>query len=160
MGADRNTPLPSRSGAGARGLDSQATPHCSTRTTGFDGPPTTDVRARRLVPVGQRLRTSGETKMVMTGDRTYEVRVTGLVPNSVLLRLGDVEVTTQELRTVLSGRFPDQAALHGFLHRLRSLGLDVVEVRQVVSRASAAASNTVEADKVGGEDAPDTDTGA
>ena len=97
---------------------------------------------------------------MMTGDRTYEVRVTGLVPNSVLLRLGDVEVTTQELRTVLSGRFPDQAALHGFLNRLRSLGLDVVEVRRVVGRTSAAASNKAQPDKVGGDDVPDTDAGA
>lgn len=64
-------------------------------------------------------------------DRSYEVRVAGLVPNALLTGLGDVEVATQELRTVLSGLFPDQAALHGFLHRLRSLGLDVVEVRQV-----------------------------
>ena len=63
--------------------------------------------------------------------RRYEVRVAGLVPNALLTGLGDVEVATQELRTVMSGQFPDQAALHGFLHRLRALGLDVVEVRQV-----------------------------
>jgi hypothetical protein len=69
-------------------------------------------------------------------DRRYEVRVAGLVPNALLTGLGDVEVATQELRTVLSGRFPDQAALHGFLHRLRSLGLDVVEVRQVAGGAA------------------------
>ena len=69
-------------------------------------------------------------------DRRYEVRVAGLVPNALLTGLGDVEVATQELRTVLSGRFPDQAALHGFLHRLRALGLDVVEVRQVAGAAA------------------------
>ena len=63
--------------------------------------------------------------------REYEVRVSGLVPADVLIELGDVEVTTQELRTVLSGTFPDQAALYGFLHRLRSLGLDIVEIRRV-----------------------------
>jgi hypothetical protein len=33
--------------------------------------------------------------------------------------------------TVLSGRFPDKAALNGFLHRLRAYGLEVVEVRRV-----------------------------
>ena len=53
-------------------------------------------------------------------DRRYEVRVAGLVPNALLTGLGDVEVATQELRTVLSGLFTDQAALHGFLHRLRA----------------------------------------
>jgi hypothetical protein len=61
----------------------------------------------------------------------YEVRIAGSVPAAVLLELGDVEAAEQELRTVLSGRFTDQAALYGFLHRLRALGLDVVEVRRV-----------------------------
>ena len=65
-------------------------------------------------------------------DRKYEVRVTGLVPTQDLLdELGDVEVTEHEVRTVISGRFPDQAALYGFLHRLRAFGLEVVEVRRV-----------------------------
>jgi hypothetical protein len=65
-------------------------------------------------------------------DRKYEVRVTGLVPTQDLLdELGDVEVTEHEVRTVISGCFPDQAALYGFLHRLRAFGLEVVEVRRV-----------------------------
>ena len=63
--------------------------------------------------------------------RQYEVRVSGLVPADVLVELGDIEVSSQELRTVLSGTFPDQAALYGFLNRLRGFGLVVVEVRRV-----------------------------
>jgi len=69
----------------------------------------------------------------MTSDRLYEVRVTGVVPDVALVDLDDVEVARQEMRTVLSGRFTDQAELYGFLHRLRSLGLEVVEVRQVAA---------------------------
>jgi hypothetical protein len=62
----------------------------------------------------------------------YEIRVEGLVPTAELLReLGDVEVVEHEFRTVLSGSFPDQAALYGFLQRLRSFGLEVVEVRRI-----------------------------
>jgi hypothetical protein len=62
----------------------------------------------------------------------WEVRVTGIVPAEELLEeLGDVEVAEHEYRTLLSGRFPDQAALHGLLQRLRARGLEVVEVRQV-----------------------------
>lgn len=73
-------------------------------------------------------------------DRTYEVRVTGLVPTQDLLdELGDVEVAEHEVRTVLSGRFPDQAALYGFLHKLRAYGLEVVEVRRVPSGEQPAA---------------------
>ena len=65
-------------------------------------------------------------------DRMYEVRVTGLVPTKDLIsELGDVAVAEHEMRTVLSGRFPDQAALYAFLHRLRAYGLEVVEVRRV-----------------------------
>lgn len=71
--------------------------------------------------------------MAMTTDRSYEVRITGLVPDVALVELEDVEVLRQEMRTVLSGHFADQAALYGFLQRLRSLGLEVVEVRQVAA---------------------------
>jgi hypothetical protein len=49
----------------------------------------------------------------------------------VLSRLGGVEVSAQDLRTVLTGHFQDHAELYGFLSRLRSLRLDVVEVRRV-----------------------------
>ena len=65
-------------------------------------------------------------------DRTYEVRVNGLVPTEELLeQLRDVRVAEHEYRTVLSGRFLDQAELYGFLNLLRSYGLEVVEVRRV-----------------------------
>ncbi|HEU4947662.1 MAG TPA: hypothetical protein VFT31_10950 [Kribbella sp.] len=58
----------------------------------------------------------------------------GLVPTQELLdQLGDVEMAEHEFRTVLSGRFADQAALYGFLHRLRAYGLEIVEVRRVPS---------------------------
>lgn len=65
-------------------------------------------------------------------DRTYEVRINGLVPTKELLEeLRDVEIAEHEFRTVLSGRFIDQAELYAFLNRLRSYGLEVVEVRRV-----------------------------
>lgn len=62
----------------------------------------------------------------------YEIRVEGLLPTAELLReLGDVGVVEHEFRTVLTGTFPDQAALYGFLQRLRAFGLEVVEVRRI-----------------------------
>lgn len=64
--------------------------------------------------------------------RVYEVRLAGEVPTQDLLReLGDAEIVEREVRTVVSGRFVDQAALHGFLNRLRAYGLEVIEVRRV-----------------------------
>ena len=65
-------------------------------------------------------------------DRTFEVRINGLVPTEELLdQLGDVRAAEHELRTVLSGRFGDQSELYSFLNLLRSYGLDVIEVRRV-----------------------------
>jgi hypothetical protein len=60
------------------------------------------------------------------------VRVAGLVADSAL----DPEtrqVVTAELEcvTVLHASFSDQAALHGFLHRLHDSGFNVVDVRCV-----------------------------
>jgi hypothetical protein len=40
------------------------------------------------------------------------------------------------VRTVVRGRFEDQAALYGFLNRLRAFGLEVIEVRRVPAARS------------------------
>jgi hypothetical protein len=65
-------------------------------------------------------------------ELTWQVRVTGHVPTDDLLdEIGEIVVAEHEYRTVLSARFPDQAALHGFLQRLRARGFEVVEVRRV-----------------------------
>ena len=57
----------------------------------------------------------------MGADR-YEVHVAGLVSSDELAEevegLGEAEAVEHQLCTVLSGTFPDQAALHRFLHRL------------------------------------------
>jgi hypothetical protein len=63
---------------------------------------------------------------------TYEVRVSGLVPEEMLEDFGDVTMTTTAVCTVLSGSVADQSALLGMLARLRALGLDVMEVRRVL----------------------------
>jgi hypothetical protein len=84
-------------------------------------------------------------------ERSYEVRVAGLVPTQDLLdELGDVEVAEHEFRTVLTGHFTDQAALHAFLHRLRSFGLEVVEVRRIPGTESPADEPTAD----GPDDSP------
>jgi hypothetical protein len=64
---------------------------------------------------------------------TYEVRVSGLVSDDVIAECGDIRVTTTSASTVLSGEVRDQSALLGLLARLRALGLDVVEVRRVLT---------------------------
>jgi hypothetical protein len=80
----------------------------------------------------------GQLRIDLMADRTFEIRVIGLVPTQDLLaELGDVETAEHEFRTVLSGRFADQAALYGFIHKLRSFGLEIVEVRRVPTGAES-----------------------
>lgn len=70
-------------------------------------------------------------KWCMSSPITYEVRISGEVSEDALEDLGDVDVTTASASTVLSGSVADQAALLGLLARLRSLGLEITEVRRV-----------------------------
>jgi len=77
--------------------------------------------------------------------RTYEIRLSGLVPTELLrAQVGNVEVAEPQLRTVLSARFVDQAELHGFLNRLQSLGLEVVEVRRLPEGSGEDAASTAD----------------
>jgi len=92
-------------------------------------------------------------------ERAYEVRVAGLVSTQDLLdELGDVEVAEHEFRTVLTGHFADQAALHGFLHRLRAFGLEVVEVRRVATADTDTHPVGTPAGTAMGPEAPKTPT--
>ncbi len=63
-------------------------------------------------------------------QRMYEIRVAGAVPEEDLEDMGAVQVTPEQVNTVLYG-VSDQAALYGLLDRLRALGVVVVEVRRV-----------------------------
>ena len=60
----------------------------------------------------------------------FEVRVAGVVPDSDLRDLRAVTLAPDQVSTVLYG-IDDQAALYGLLARLRSLGIEVMEVRRV-----------------------------
>jgi hypothetical protein len=63
-------------------------------------------------------------------EATYEIRVTGAVPDQDLQDMGAVTLAVDQVNTVLYG-IPDQSALYGLLARLRALGVEVVEVRRI-----------------------------
>ena len=63
-------------------------------------------------------------------ESMYEIRVAGTVPEEDLKDMGAIRYAHDQVHTVLYG-VSDQVALYGLLERLRSLGLDVVEVRRV-----------------------------
>ena len=64
---------------------------------------------------------------------TYEIRISGTLPEDVAAEFDDVQIMATAVSTVLSGDLADQAALLGLLARLRALGLDVLEVRRMLA---------------------------
>ena len=61
---------------------------------------------------------------------TYEIRIAGRVDETTLTSFAGLEVRLRDDDTILTGQF-DQAALHGMLEMIRSLGLDLLEARRV-----------------------------
>jgi len=60
----------------------------------------------------------------------YVIRVEGRL-STALTSAFPALVATQQSQTVLHGTIVDQVTLHGVLARLRSLGVDVVEVHRL-----------------------------
>lgn len=63
------------------------------------------------------------------GPQVYELRVRGVVPSDVLEEIGAEDMGDEPPLTILRTAPTDQPGLHGMLQRLRSLGLDLLEVR-------------------------------
>ena len=76
--------------------------------------------------------TTDRERAAMTA-RTYEIRVSGVLPDDAAADFDDVRISATDVTTVLSGELADQAALLGLLARLRELGVNVVEVRRVLT---------------------------
>ena len=77
--------------------------------------------------------------------QVYELRVRGTVPESVLLEIGAYDVGEEPPLTFLRTEPTDQSGLHGLLQRLRSLGLDLLEVRATPVIEPRTHSETLEA---------------
>jgi hypothetical protein len=63
----------------------------------------------------------------------YEVRVRGLLGETLLCAFPDMRAAADGDETVLTAPLPDQAALHGLLGRIEALGLELLEVRRAYS---------------------------
>jgi hypothetical protein len=66
----------------------------------------------------------------MRAQPTYEIRIADELDEATLTSFAGLDVTVRAGVTVITGQF-DQAALHGMLEMIRSLGLDLEEVRRV-----------------------------
>jgi hypothetical protein len=65
----------------------------------------------------------------------YEIRIKGRLSDSLLAAFEGLTTTVQPVETVLYGPVQDQAALYGLLDRIQSLGLELVEIRQLPATA-------------------------
>ena len=61
----------------------------------------------------------------------YEFRVRGRLGEGVLATFAGMDAEIEPVETILRGDIDDQAALHRILEQIRSLGLELVEVRRV-----------------------------
>ena len=59
-----------------------------------------------------------------------EIRVCGLLGETVLAGFPGLRATERDGETVLAGTVPDQAALFGVLAQVEALGLELIEVRR------------------------------
>jgi hypothetical protein len=66
----------------------------------------------------------------MRTPSVYEIRIAGPLDEATRVEFAGLEVAFRGQVTVITGEF-DQAALHGLLEKIRSLGLDLVEARRV-----------------------------
>ena len=60
----------------------------------------------------------------------YEIHVRGVLGHTLLVAFPELRPRVSGGDTVLAGAVPDQAALHGILARIESLGLELLEVRR------------------------------
>jgi hypothetical protein len=60
----------------------------------------------------------------------YVIRVRGALSDRLLTAFPGLRSRAERGDTVLAGPLPDQAALHGVLARIESLGLELLEVRR------------------------------
>jgi hypothetical protein len=72
----------------------------------------------------------------MRAQPTYEIRIAGQLDETTITAFAGLAVTSRGEVTIITGQF-DQAALHGLLEMIRSLGLDFLEARRVGSSPPA-----------------------
>lgn len=68
---------------------------------------------------------------IAESHNNVEIHIKGRVSDAVLSAFDGLSSSVQPVETVLTGSVPDQAALHGLLGRIQSLGLELVEVRRL-----------------------------
>ncbi len=61
----------------------------------------------------------------------YEIRVKGRLSDSLSESFENFSSSVRPAETVMRGELRDQSELYGLLHRIQSLGLELIEVRKL-----------------------------
>ena len=72
-----------------------------------------------------------------TSPVRYEIVVRGLLSETLLAAFPTLSAEAHGAETVLAGALADQAALYGVLAQIEALGLELIEVRRMHSRAKS-----------------------
>jgi hypothetical protein len=64
------------------------------------------------------------------GALCYEIRVRGQLGETLLGAFPGLHARAERAETVLTGKLPDQSALHGVLAQIEALGLELLELRR------------------------------
>jgi hypothetical protein len=66
-----------------------------------------------------------------TRSLRYEIRVRGVLNETLLEAFPGLRAQARSGETVLAGEMADQAALHGLIAQVEALGLELLEVRRL-----------------------------
>ena len=83
------------------------------------------------------IRGNAELVHEMIEPAHYEIRVGGLLGETLLTAFPTLHAEADTGDTVLTGALPDEAALHGVLAQIEALGLVLLELRRDQSTGSA-----------------------
>jgi hypothetical protein len=72
-------------------------------------------------------------KGIVMSTRIYEIRVVGALGPAGRKAFSDVSIEVQSCATVLTAVVP-QSGLHALLDRVRDLGLELIDIKQMPSR--------------------------
>jgi hypothetical protein len=61
----------------------------------------------------------------------YEIRIKGRLSDSLTGVFEDFSASVKPAETIMRGELRDQSELYGLLDRIQSLGLELIEVRQL-----------------------------
>lgn len=94
----------------------------------------------RLISRGGNLGHGARGEEAAVAASQYEIRISGRLGEMTLLAFEGLTVRVNPAETVLTGPLLDQAALHGVLEQVESLGLELVEVRRLTPPAGRRAT--------------------